>query len=349
MSGKRQHFIPQFLQRGFSFDNGRKQQYTWQYRLDGKILPANIKNVGTEGFFYSLDTDHSIDDIITDAEDGFSDLVVALKNNNFEGLLPLDIARFISHLEVRTRHIRMSTQESFLFFMKSFEDIFLQKESIITYVMRVITSKPDKFEELIERQLESMDIPYLDKLKLKELMTENSSLWLPAVAEDITKIYKPLLVDLVREKLPRVIKEGHLKALGKSIYPELKVDDYAQLSFNVVNMTHDLPLGDNIVLFEVEGERAFKPFNEKGDILKNIYLPISSRQLLCGSSKGCMPNLYNIDLHIAECSLEYFISPVKNERLLEMQKSINKNAYVISRDNIIKIFFELLDGDCDWL
>ncbi|QKJ58810.2 DUF4238 domain-containing protein [Serratia fonticola] len=349
MSGKRQHFMPQFLQRGFSFDNGKKQQYTWQYRLDGKVLLANIKNVGTEGFFYSLDSDHSVDDTITDAESDFSELVVALQNHNIDNIASLDISKFISHLESRTRHIRISIQNSFSCLMENIGDAFFKKEIIIEYVTRNIISKPNKLEKLIDRQLESMTISSAMKYNLKQLMTNNVNFWLPTTVESMAEVYKPLIAEAIREKLPVVMKVGHLKALNESIFPEAKVNDYVKLEFNVISMNYDLPLGDNMVLFEVEGDRKFKPYYERSDVLRNIYLPISSRKLLCGSSKGCIPSINDLDLHIAECSSEYFISSIKDERSLEMQKLIGKNSYAISNDKIIELLSELIDGDSDWI
>ncbi len=50
MSGKRQHYIPRFLQRGFLMGNSKKEN-TYMYLNGGAQRPSNINNVGVEGFF----------------------------------------------------------------------------------------------------------------------------------------------------------------------------------------------------------------------------------------------------------------------------------------------------------
>ncbi len=83
MSGKRHHFIPQFLQRGFASQSTNKDTYTWVYRK-GEInsFNANIKNIGLEGYFYAENKETTLDEIITDAETEYAIYVNELRNND---------------------------------------------------------------------------------------------------------------------------------------------------------------------------------------------------------------------------------------------------------------------------
>jgi hypothetical protein len=108
MAGKRQHFIPRFLQEGFASHRSGDATFTWVYRRDAKAFNSNIINVGVEGAFYTEGDDTQADDLITEAEGEFAALVAYLKTERPTALLDLRVPRLIAHLEVRTRHLRQS-------------------------------------------------------------------------------------------------------------------------------------------------------------------------------------------------------------------------------------------------
>ena len=70
MAGKRHHYIPRFLQRGFSIEKDSKF-FCCLCKKD--IIKENIviENVGLENKFYTLDGDSTIDDRITEKETFF--------------------------------------------------------------------------------------------------------------------------------------------------------------------------------------------------------------------------------------------------------------------------------------
>lgn len=63
-----------------------------------------------------------------------------------------------------------------------------------------------------------MTISSAMKYNLKQLMTNNVNFWLPTTVESMAEVYKPLIAEAIREKLPVVMKVGHLKALNESIF-----------------------------------------------------------------------------------------------------------------------------------
>ena len=109
MAGKRQHFIPQFLQKGFASHIVGDEAFTWVYRKGKDPFNPNIKNVGVEGFFYSESNDPALDDAITAAEGDLASFVETLR---VEGEVKQEdfgqAAQLFAHLEVRTRHLRQS-------------------------------------------------------------------------------------------------------------------------------------------------------------------------------------------------------------------------------------------------
>ncbi|MEW6746401.1 MAG: DUF4238 domain-containing protein [Planctomycetota bacterium] len=106
MSGKRQHFIPRFLQEGFASHRIGDEVYTWVYRKGSRPFNANITKVGVEGQFYVQGADTSVDDLITDAEARFSTVVRDLRTGVPPTVVQPELPRLLAHLEVRTRHLR---------------------------------------------------------------------------------------------------------------------------------------------------------------------------------------------------------------------------------------------------
>ena len=108
MAGKRQHFIPRFLQEGVASHRKGDEAFTWVYRKGRPPFNTNIANVGVESSFYTEGDDTEVDDRITDAEVEFSQRVRQLRTIMPGQVSDPRLASFIAHLEVRTRHVRQA-------------------------------------------------------------------------------------------------------------------------------------------------------------------------------------------------------------------------------------------------
>lgn len=78
------------------------------------------------------------------------------------------------------------------------------------------------------------------------------------------------------------------------------------MHYKVLKTNQSLILGDSIVIFEVSGERKFKPFYESNDDLKCIYIPLDSYSLLYATpNPEDKPNVDGINKAIAQCSFDF--------------------------------------------
>lgn len=344
MSGKRQHFIPQFLQRGFSYDNGKKQRYAWQYMNDGRILSSNIKNIGTEGYFYSVNSDHIVDDEITNSENVFSEVAQSLREGFFDDYILSKIPELISHLEMRTRHVRKSFYNSSAYLLKLFEKKFLSNDILTNYFHNKVISDPSFFEGMLTTAFDNLKIPDFMRKELRKSVELNFMESLPALVDSLIVVLKPQLSSAIANDLVSAVKNGHVKAFVQDVYSPIKVIEYSKLDYSIVTLDYPLPLGDSLVIFEVNNiKNACKPFFETDDDLTGVYLPLSSQVLLCGCPKGCSPTLKDIDLRIAECSLEFFVAQTKSERFEYIHSKMGITSSLISPDEIDVIFNNLID------
>lgn len=147
--------------------------------------------------------------------------------------------------------------------MGEVKDKFLREDVLTRYFKEKVFSDPNKFNEIMDGQLDENKVPLELRDGIKKLMFANSEQLIPPILKNLVKEFRPLIDVMISTKLPESMKSGHLKALRESIHPAVKVQKYNLLTFKVINTDFDIPLGDNIVLFEVDSERSFKPFCEK--------------------------------------------------------------------------------------
>src|SRR3954451_2575706 len=108
MSGRKQHFIPQSLLRGFGVERSKKT-YVVAYTYDRGIFAPPTDGIGAERSFYSeLDverTSETLDDRITDYEQRIPAVLNQLRQVSAEAD-PAVAAELVTHLTVRNDHFR---------------------------------------------------------------------------------------------------------------------------------------------------------------------------------------------------------------------------------------------------
>jgi hypothetical protein len=342
MSGRRHHYIPQFLQRGFASHSTSKDSYAWVYRK-GDINPfnSNIKNIGIEGDFYSEDKDTALDDTITDAETKYGLFVNELRNADIkEKVDKSKAAKLIAHLEIRTKNLRINYRNAGTY--------------VVTETAKFLENT-DKCEQFIRGQVKKQANTLIDEELAKRgiprtLFPIFRNQFAPLVEQKIPDMIEHMIQMLtyLRVNLPTIFhnsaKSGHIKALLNTHTPPIKVSVYEKLNYKIISTGETkIPLGDSGVIFNLEGEREFKPFFEKGNKLLAVILPISSTRILLGSLDGYTVNLDKIINAIASCSLEYFISSEESQGNINLSKLISVNTSILTRHEMDQILVDLMN------
>jgi hypothetical protein len=112
MAGKRQHYVPRLLQRGFllhSMDDSDAER-TWLHRRGVAPRPVSINDIGVEEWFYSrksADGSPTLDDHITDLEDELGPTVASFREAQPRTIIDAaEAAACVVHLVMRTKHLR---------------------------------------------------------------------------------------------------------------------------------------------------------------------------------------------------------------------------------------------------
>jgi Protein of unknown function (DUF4238) len=363
MSGIRQHYIPRFLQNGFASHVSSDEIYTWVYRKGVKPFNANIMKVGVEGYFYSQDGDNQLDNEITEAESSrFHILINTLRNNTGDVTVdPVEIAELIAHLEARTRHLRQTilTTSEYLYGMifeflddrRAFGNYLRMRLPVL--MKRQLKESKTQFSQELKSQYQKIPSRSLEVLLIgiQPLIEQKIESDLPQKIEsDLAALLDNLSMttERIKTELLPIIKDankaGHIKALKKSIAPLEKIRWYQNLQFCVLlSLSTNIPLGDSVLVFQVEGERQFKPFIEKDDLIQAVYLPLSSSLVLVGTKIGISPDLSKLPLAIAHCSLEYFISDSQNAINDNLHAHIGDKAYLRSNEQLNDLVTKAID------
>lgn len=342
MAGKRQHFIPQFLQQGFASHMSGNASFTWVYRKGAQPFNSNIINVGAEGLFYTEGDDTLADDLITNAEGPFSRLVQTLRTRTSASVSDPQIPRLIAHLEVRTRHLRQIFLRAGNFLVSRLLDFMSDEQAFIAYLERQFLLDPSILRRAMSKELARKGLSQALLQPYLELAAPN----LPKFMEKLRPILPKLAEDL-RSTLPKMLrdaaKSGHINVLKKTISPESKIQRYKSLAFSVVEASDSsLILGDSVILFRVQGARPYKAFLDKGDVLSAVLLPLSSSRVLIGAHEYDAVIPPDLRQAIARCSLEYFIAAEQSEANNLFKNVIGQDADPLTRAELENIITELM-------
>ncbi len=332
MSGKRQHFLPRFLLRGFASRTSGDETYSWVFRKNSELFETNIVNIGVSKDFYGSAQDQPVDAQITELESKFAISVEELRRKKKTARIDdISIPDFVVHLAIRTKHLRDSFLESSDHLMQRLFEFLEDPLNLVTIMRKELRRNPNFVKKRLEEALNGVDLPEAYKRPLVSLFEKFSFTYIEENIGAATPIFSYLSKEL-HERLPAAIKQGHITTLAKAAVPEPRAIEYRKLHWFLITPTEsDLILGDLGSFTAIRPRKRFKLLPEQGDILEAVYLPISSRHLIVGSAEDIAPAIDTRELNtaIASCSREFFIG---SQRDLGHEYAIHvgENAYLIS-------------------
>jgi Protein of unknown function (DUF4238) len=333
MSGIRQHYLPQFLQRGFADDSG----LTWLFRKNEQGRHVSIRDVGVERTFYTNRNDTSVDDAITSAEADFSRVIRELRSSAPGPVNSEALPSLFSHLEVRTRHFRQSFQEASQNLYGKAVAIFGENQKLQTMMAKHISDHPENLEQIAKDSLQEKGLPESGYRLLAETVAQHLPQLVQALAVELDQV-KGKVIEALPKTLGDSIKNSHINALRQAISPKFRTQQYERLPFNVEHIAEaNMILGDCGTLFHVQGSKPFKAVTDKNDVITAAILPISPSRILVGSKRPYSVDASMIRSAIARCSSEFFIASENLRANTELAKSIGLDAALLTDKEIADI------------
>jgi hypothetical protein len=312
------------------------------YRKGARPFNANITNVGVEAFFYTHGDDTLADDLITDAEGAFSNLVRRLRGTIPTALSDPQLPQLIAHLEVRTRHLRQSFLRAGDYLVSRLLDFVADERSFMDYFERTLRNDPSILRKSFSDHLAKCGLPET----MLEPMLKLGGPLLPAILAPLGPML-PKLAEELRSVLPKIFNEaaksGHIRALKQAVSPEVRTEWYKDLTYSLVDADDHLILGDSAVLFHIEGTKPYKAFLEKQDILDAVFLPLSPRRVLVGARESVSAPPPDLRQVIARCALEYFIADENCEANDPLQERIGEDASLLTEAELEEIISGIMN------
>jgi hypothetical protein len=333
MAGNRHHTLPRFLLKGFASRVEGEKIFTWLYTKNRTPIEVDIRKVSAEKHFYGRKGELSVDDSITELEGNYALLLDKLRVH--EGKVEISdprIPEFITHLVIRTKHIRDSYRKSFEYLIEKIDEYFSDFDNLKSAIL----NNSELMRENIEKGFE--DYPFLKPHRtiLEPMIPYMLLAYLYNNKKEIENMRMSFFENITKNILPKINKKGHITALSQGLIPDVRAEMYRQLRWFVFNCNEAIVLGDIGCLFEITGAKRFNSINFQNDIILNIFLPISDRKILVGTSLSGIPNvdLNLINLEIAKCSRDFFICSKKLSNINTLVPKLGTDVDIISRNEI---------------
>lgn len=291
MAGKRQHYIPRLLQRGFLHDSPDEAERTWLHRRDVEARLVGIRDIGVEDWFYSrrsADGSPTLDDQITDIERIVGPIVGRLRASAPGASIdPVEAAQTVVHLVMRTAHLRKIISVGMTNLTFEIGSIFTNPERLAEMIGLTGSAPASAVLEAIRdsaSELAAEGVPIAFAERAFAFLLREFGEWL--ITQSI-EMLGPLFPQLLSELVGKV-RSAHNSVLAAS--PDNNGWLIALTAFEwTIEVGTDLILSDAVALAR-EDSGPFRPFLlAKAVDSRAMVMPVSSDRLLVGRAVGSGP------------------------------------------------------------
>ena len=326
MSGKKQHFIPQCLLKGFAIKGKGDVHRLWRFPKGTEPQATTTKDVGAQKHFYSVPTQNveTLDDAITTFE---SDVAPKLEElRGVECHMPLEAkacAELVAHLTIRTAHFRSTitsiTEQAVSFLAERFQDrIWLKKR------FGLHRKNPNSLILIrIREELEARGVPHISRPGFEaigfEIMQQKFDSFYESYSADLR-----LGFNFLSHLTKNGVAGAHQKALGNSLSPEPRIESLAELTWSIQPSSEQGFILPDCVAIAIPGHGAPTSYvTYDGDKIRAVLLPVSSKRLLIGHRYREKDGwLGYINSSLAECCSEFFVAQQNSLQFRKLAPSI---------------------------
>ena len=318
MAGRRQHYIPRFLQRGFLAEPLQNAERTWLHRRTSEARLVSIRDVGVQEHFYSklaADGTTTLDDLITASEGEFgADLLAMRLAPTGAALDPNAAARLTTHLTLRTAHVRSLFENGAVQIVDQLSGLVTSPDRMRDYLGVDEAESGGRLAKLLSEALETQTLgagvpaPLAQRVmafQLRESFDDFYAACRPAISEALGEL---------GAGLSTMVRDGHNKALMTA--DTSRWEDYLSLLSWQTQEVVGAVLPDCIALSR-GADGAFTPLVLREDEhAELVVVPIAHDRLLVGSRLAAMSiTLDAVNRASAACSDSFFISHLASDGL----------------------------------
>lgn len=340
MSGRRQHYIPQCVLSAFEAQRVGKHPQVFVYPRRAKPYRASVRDIAVQRNFYSnpAESTQTLDDQITAYENRLSTLLNSLKTDSVDSAIAAEV---ITHLTVRGAVLRDVFGFAVERMLSAIGSLWDNEEGLRRFLGIDQTALNPLFEEEFEtavRQLQEQvprDVPI-------ELLRRFA---LVLMREEFANVYQAngaqtskLLAGVV-EIIPKMVRQGHAKALAQTLAPQERLDELKGFYWRIIDsMADTFVLPDCVALAFSRSAGVIDPYAlTTFDAADEVIFAITPHRILIGTREreSHFP-LAQYNEAAASCSSRFFVSSRSSLALEGLTSKIGSR----SQDNIATLVDE---------
>lgn len=316
MSGRKQHFIPQAVQRGFAAVRGKKAAQVYVFRKGRAPYLSATEGVAAERDFYSTPSAaETLDDAITRYESSIlGPALASLRDSELGRIDSQAAAAVVVHLSIRSAFIRGTFSNAATELLSQFSKVLTSHDNTRVLLGVDSLASESMMVKGIEEELEKLLPPHMpdnERAFFGKLMhlraREKFEQMHPGLAATALEQFEMLL-----DRMPEIMVDAHSKALDKDLVPARRVERLKAMNWQIIAAPSGghFVLPDSLALGAKTADfRTLEPYALLGDEeLNGVVMPISAARLLVGCSGEPQLELANLNQVFARCCLEFFIS-----------------------------------------
>lgn len=290
MSGRKQHYIPQFAMRGFAVKGRGKYEQVKVYKRDRSFF-TSTEGVGAEREFYSKlrdDGEETLDDIITEAETEYAEIHQSLLNAPVNAEPDgQSIARLVCHLSVRGNNLRDSLTVGGRYAIAKSMEMFADSETC-KQMLGLAGQEPSR---KLRAKLDELYDEHKPKLRTLRMSRHDFRRFAFKHAKDnwdanFQSSVRDMLASYPVVEFSRIAAEAHNKVLTESLEPEARVAALGALPWKLIETEIPLILPDSVGIAHDDDQGPIPVSYCGADGLKGVFVPLTPHKAVCGGIYG---------------------------------------------------------------
>lgn len=312
MSGRKQHYIPQFLLRNFANESEKKPR-TYIIRKEKGVSCSLVENIAATRDFYSSPSKSGkqLDGEITAREHWFAAQIRNLKN---ESDVDAEIAAdLVAHLSIRTSAARDILNRIGKLVLSGVKQKFSNKDTIKGWFLSKDGDISQRFVNAIAMEYQECGLPTEVAYNFARVQLAQNFNEMIRNTIDTGKIIFEQLI----EKIAESTRNAHVKVLSENVTPQERFNDLKRLNWSVISTCDNFILPDCVVIGFSKRMGVYCPYQlcQVGNSAA-VMMPIHRKNLLIGIDDYNFNNMLNYNEIAIRCSNKFFISALCDDKLI---------------------------------
>lgn len=351
MSGKNQHHIPGFLQRGFAVEQSNSRKI-WKFEKNGPCpkKPRSIRSTASADYFYSepsTDGAPTLDDEITAEETPLATSLIAMRSLHVGSSIQSELAaELVSHFAPRTAHLRQTIERGMRQLVSGATELFTDQDRL-SALMGIDQTAPN---ETFRRHIAEMILgnPAIMAQGLPSEVIERMAFYLAkegfetTVAEALPE-FRRLFGGWI-DAADQMVRSGHNKALAKRDGPNMRREFLATLKWHIEPApTGGAILPDCVVLTVGKDGNVTPLMLAETDDISAVIMPISTQALLVGHrDQSNLPPDFAFNCEAARTSHRFFLAAANIPQIAALQSRIDERASSLVDEAVAHAFKDFI-------